>query len=569
MISVADLTDTHITVKTPLRHGPLIKEIPGSRYAGGDLWRLPRTLHAVIQLYGQLGPDHLELTDALAEWAGQQKAREARLIELHELAMDPEVWKAMQTDELRGYQAAAVEFFREAGSGIVGDDPGVGKTRTALAWLENFPALVVCPKPVQMQWRKELERTHPELEHMVLSGTATQRRKQLEAFAALEKPGALVVSYSQLPLHSRLAPYGSVRLADGEKEPKELNAVAWGDVIADEAHRAFNPKTKWTRALWWIGHHAKRRFGMTGTPSEKSPLDLWALLHFADPEGWPSRSKFQDYFCETKYEFWGGETVAGIRPDRREEFDRLRDMTFLRRPKSLVLPFLPKKTPVEWFIELPPKLMAQYRQLKKEMVAEVEGGELEMFDPIVVHGRLIQAASAQLAVDEEGRVSMTEPSPKVDALMEILDDYGRQPAAIFARSRQLLTLAMRRFEKEQIPYAMVVGGMAAEDIEAARVVYNRGDVDFIFISMGASAEGLNLTRGSLEVFLDRSYRRLENQQAEDRMHGLGRGDQDADHLLIVDIITRGTVEEQRIQGLAEKDADFEDLFPTAASLLED
>lgn len=569
MISVADISPTHIVVTTPLRHGPLIKEIPGSRYAGGDEWKLPRTLHAVVQLYGQLGPEHLQLTDDLLSWAGAAKAREERLQALRARALDPEVWDEVQTDELRGYQVTALEFLQESGSGILGDAPGVGKTRTALAWMENFPALVVCPKPVQMQWLKELRRVHPHLEHVVLSGTATQRRKQLLAFAELETPGALVVSYSQLPLHSRLAPYGSVRLSDAEKELKELNAIAWGDVVADEVHRAFNPKTKWTRALWWLGHRAQRRLGLTGTPSEKSPLDLWALLHLADPIGWPSRSKFQDYFCETKYEFWGGETVAGIRPDRREEFDRLRHLVFLRRDKDLVLPFLPEKTPVEWVIQLPPKLMAQYKALRKEMYAEVEGGSLELFDPIVVHGRLIQAASAQLQVDEEGRVTLTEPSPKVDALMEILDDYGRQPAAIFAQSRQLLTLAMRRFEKEGIPYAMVVGGMAAEDIEAARTVYNAGDVDYIFISMGASAEGLNLTRGSLEVFLDRSYRRLVNEQAEDRLHGFGRGDQDADHLVIVDIIAEGTVEEARIASLREKDDSFEKLFTTPASLLED
>ncbi len=569
MISTADLTDSHITVTTPLRHGPLIKEIPGSRYAGGDLWKLPRTLHAVIQLYGQLGPEQLQLSDELAVWAYEQKAREEALQALRERAMDPEVWDEVQTDELRGYQATALDFLRLAGSGILGDDPGVGKTRTALAWVENFPALVVCPKPVQMQWLKELDRTHPGKTHLVLKGTATKRRKDLAEFAADPNAGALVVSYYQLPLHSRLAPYGSVRLSDTEKEPKELNAISWGDVIADEVHRAFNPKTKWTRALWWLAHRAKRRVGLTGTPSEKSPLDLWALLHLADPIGWPSRSKFQDYFCETRYEFWGGETVAGIRPDRREEFDRLRNLVFLRRDKGLVLPFLPVKTPVDWVIELPPKLMAQYKALRKEMFAEVEGGSLELFDPIVVHGRLIQAASAQLQVDEEGRVTLTEPSPKVDALMEILDDYGRQPAAIFAQSRQLLSLAMRRFEKEGIPYAMVVGGMAAEDIEAARTVYNRGDVDYIFISMGASAEGLNLTRGSLEVFLDRSYRRLVNEQAEDRLHGLGRGDQDADHLVIVDIIAEGTVEEARAASLREKDDSFEKLFTDPRKMLED
>jgi hypothetical protein len=44
------------------------------------------------------------------------------------------------------------------------------------------------------------------------------------------------------------------------------------------------------------------------------------------------------------------------------------------------------------------------------------------------------------------------------------------------------------------------------------------------------------------------------------MHGTGRGNADADHLLIIDIVATNTVEQSRVERLQNKQDMFDDVF---------
>lgn len=581
MIAHADLTATHIEVRCPARMKQLIAEIPGSRFVArsDDLWRLPRTMNAAVQLVGQLGFAHLEMSTALKDQAGWWKFQEATHAQDRAAALDPSRWA--DQDGLYGYQAAALQWLRDVGSAVLGDDAGTGKTAMASHWVrDSGPLLVICPKAVQRNWVKELAKFRPDIGTAVLlDGTATKRRKILDAHNG-EVP--LVVSYDQLPLHSRLAPYGAVKLTEDQKAEKELNAIPFAQIIADEAHRLFNQKTRWTMAYNWLRSRAERALLLTGTPSENSPLEFWSLLHAAAPDEWPSQSKARDYYMQSSPGFWGGIQVTGLRTDRRDEWDRLVARRFLRRPKSLVLPFLPPKVYETRTYALPPKLRKQYDEAKRDAILMLDFPEM-LKNSALLHTRLVQAASATLESvgtelrtyvradgGEEERevpiVRMVEPSPKVDAAMDALSDLQGAPVMISAASRQLLNLMSERLTKKDIRHAMIAGGMRPDEIEHAKDQYNSGEVDILLLSVSSAAEGLSLTRGSTIIRLDRAQKRLQNSQATDRLHGTGRGDHDAQHLLIIDLVAEDTAEERVLENLANKDQGFEDLFQDEAAI---
>lgn len=585
MIATADLGPDRIIVHCPARMAELVKEIPGARFQPRteDEWRIPRTLNAAVQLVGQLGFAHLELSPELREQVAAWKAAEGAANALREDALTPSRWSPARG--LYGYQVPAVDWAREADSGILGDDPGTGKTAMASAWIDPCgPTLIVCPKAVQHQWAKQLRVFRPEFpDATVLDGSALQRRKGLASFAPEHAGAVLIVSYDQLPLHSRLAPYGAIKLPPEHKAEKELNAIPWHNVIADEAHRMFNPKTRWTRAGWWLGQHAARRLALTGTPSENSPLDFWALLHFVAPEEWPSRSKAQSYYMTSTPGFFGGVEVTGLRWDRRDEWDRLTARRFLRRSKALVLPELPAKVYEERRVALPPKIRKVYEELRNESILDLDHGLDIARNSGVLYARLSQAAAATLeSVGTEQKeytradggkelrevpiVRLCEPSPKVDAAIDALSDLGNEPVMISARSRQLLNLLAARLEKVGTPFAAIFGGMRADEIEHAKEQFNDGHVNILLLSVSSAAEGMSLTRGSTIIRLDRSPKRRDNEQAIDRMHGTGRGDHTAKHLLIIDLVSENTVEQKQLESLADKDAGFEELFRDADSL---
>ena len=65
----------------------------------------------------------------------------------------------------------------------------------------------------------------------------------------------------------------------------------------------------------------------------------------------------------------------------------------------------------------------------------------------------------------------------------------------------------------------------------------------------AGGVGLNMTKASVLIRLQRSWSLIDNRQGEDRVHRIGSKH---DSVTIIDVVTAGTVEEQQMQRLAEK-----------------
>lgn len=566
---LAELVDGRISIDVPLREKPLIQTLPGARWHDpSKRWRMPLSWASCKMLRGVFGP-RLEVGLALCEWAiGEFEGRVQPATGLRSLALDPAA--DVEGDaRLYPFQRTGVAFLSAAGSAILGDEMGTGKsvqTAVALEKLDAWPALIVCPKSMQRTWARELWKW-ARVETLVLEGSAAKRRAMLENVAAGDV--AVIATYDLIRSHSRLAGYGSIKLTDEEKQPKELNGIPFRAVVADEAHRAKDPKAKQTRALWALGDAAYHRFALTGTPIANQMDEFWSLLRFVSPDEWTVRTGFIERYCLKSFNPWGGLEVLGLNPANETELREIMEPRFLRRPKALVLPHLPPKLYERRDVEMGAKQAKAYRQLADGMVADLDSGKLVTFSPLVQGGRLTQFASALCDVEETGefddegfpkiRVVMGEPSPKLDAMLEVLDELGDEPLAVFASSRQLIDLAGHRLTKAGVPFTQVVGGMHTAERQDSIDTYNKGQARVILISIGAGAEGMSLTRGTTELFLDRSWSQLQNAQAEDRLHGTGRGDADAEKLTIIDLITKDTIEEHRVDVLAGKAEQLEDL----------
>jgi SNF2 family DNA or RNA helicase len=544
----AELVSTRIVLQTEFRDRDLIRAVPGARFdKDAREWHVPLSWASCLTLRGVFG-ERLEVGDELQKWAFMElEQRIEPAMEARQLALDINADTAGDP-RLYSYQRTGVRFLVAAGSAVLADEMGTGKTVQAIAALEQldaYPALIVCPNSVKANWRKEFERWAPHREVVVCSGGAATKRKALA-----KEADVYVINWEGLRSHSRLAPYGSISLSAKEKELKELNRP-WGAVVADEAHKAKDPKSQQARALWAIGATARHRFAMTGTPIAQHPGDFWSLLHFVSPEEWPSRSRYIDRYCVTGWNAWGGLDIVGISPQTAEEFFRIVDPRFVRRLKRDVLPQLPPKIYERRLVTLGAKQLKAYRELEKNMVAEVDGGVLMTFNELTLHGRLSQAASAMLSLDGD-QVVLTEPSAKLDALDELREELGEdEPLVVFAASRKLLELAAERLQKKGVAFGMVTGAVSESERQAAVEAFQAGRLQVILLTAGAGSEGLTLTRAKTLVFLQRSYSLVENKQAEDRIHRPGAEQHDS--LLIVDLVAEDTIEERVADVLENKD----------------
>ncbi len=413
----------------------------------------------------------------------------------------------------------------------------------------------------------------PEANVIVVHGSAAQRKSQLAEAAELPR-AVVVLNWEAARLHSRLAPYGSVRLKRCgehggdpglkpslcESHAKELNLLGFHTVIADEAHKQKDPKSKQTRAVWAIQHGPEvvYRFGLTGTPIANHPGDLWAIMHGIAPDDYPSKTRYVDRYALLAWNTFGGLDIIGVRPDTRDEFFAVLDPRMRRMSKSLVLNLPPKLRPTR-VAEMSSKQAKAYAEIEKGMVTRLEDGQLVLATNSMVQAlRLLQFSSSYAEVDTEtGHVILSEPCSKVDALVDVLEEMEDKPLVACAESRQLIEIAARRLDKLHITYRMIIGGMTMDQRAAALKDFQEGRARVMLFTIKAGGIGLTMTAADTIVFLQRSWSMLDNKQAEDRIHRIGAEKHET--ISIIDVIAPGTIEETQIYRLREKMARLEEV----------
>lgn len=545
---VASRDGERIYYDAPETYFDLIQEIPGTRYAPKRrMFHAPLSWATCVASRGVLG-DMLEWDAEMDEWTWEEKEMVADFLgakcSLGMGRLDFRRSEGFVDPRLDDYQWVGANWLNTVERAVLGDKMRMGKTVQVLSALEHFnyngPALIVCPNSTKLMWRDECAIWAPSRSVSVISGTKAQQEK-----AMLAEADIYVVSWDLMKKLTRHRPFGSVKLTDVEKTVGPLNFMDFAVTIFDEAHRMADPTSKQTRAAWYLAHHARYRWLLTGTLITDTPDDAWALMHAVAPEEYPVRGGFINRYCDTSPDYsagkapngeWRAFKVKGLKAETKAEFFRFFDVRFLRRSKAddvtrLTLP-----------VEMGAAQAKAYAQMERHMMAEFDSGILAATDPLTLRTRLLQMAAATPVLDEEGQVvELKAPSCKVDALLELVADNPGRPLVVFAESRKLIELCGRALTKAKVRYGMVTGKVASADRLCNVANFQEGRTDVILLTLGAGAEGLTLSRADTVVFLQRSYRQITNLQAA------GRADAIRDEVKpveIIDIRTVGTCEDR-------------------------
>lgn len=551
--------------------------IPTSKYVRrGDYWQFNLTWQTCLALK-ETFRSNLVIGENLRNWTTT----------LYTEVISPayELRDKLDADgypDLFPHQRADVQFLKTTKRALLANDMGVGKTRASFSGMmkayeegnDIFPMFIACPNSTKFGWKREIEEVWPGLKVTVVDGTAPKRRKQLE-----EKAHVYIMNWESIRSHSRLKPYGSnssrkctecggadpkVTTASCEVHIKELNNIEFKAVIGDEIHRIMDPHSKVSRAFKAATGNAEYRFGLSGTPIGSNIENLFSILNWLYPEAYPSKKSYIARYCETAPSAYGPDMVIGIHPDRRNEFFGGLDPFLRRVTKEAVLKFLPPVIHERRDVEMGAKQKKAYDTMKKKMVSELDGGDtVSTTSPLVKMGRLHQFASAYgeveysevvdpvtLDVHEKADLKLTEPSCKLDAFMTDLDDFGDESIIVFAHSKQLVDLLAARFDKLHLRYGLITGDQDAEERQMYMDAFQNGQIKYIICTIAAGGTGITLTKGSIMVFLQRSWSMIDNNQAEARGHRIGSEQHDV--VRVIDYVTKNTVEEDVIEAISEK-----------------
>lgn len=535
-----------IAVATPYTSKEAVKAVPGARWnVSKKIWTVPLSWTACLALRAEFGKG-LTIGDELRAWASDMRERKESFFEQRNSLTPVE-----ELPELPGFEGMfehqmsnALLIQRAVGNCLILDETGTGKTRGVCAGLallthqgaNIFPAMIIAPKSVLINWQRELEPYFPDKDIRVVQGTPAKMR---DAIA----PGGdiYVMGWGSLRKYSRMAPYGSKAMTDAQKTDKEIQALGLRTIVADEIHRAKSCEAQQTRCLWAAADPCSFRIGLTGTPVQETPDDLYGILRALFPTDFPTKTSYRDRWISYEWNLWGGLDINGFKAERKEEFFKIFDGLSRRLTKEVVLPFLPDKIYERRWVDMLPKQRRAYEEMKDDFVTRLESSTMAADSPMVQMGRLLQLANSMGDLDADGKFVMTGPSPKIDAFLEdaICGDFDGHQVVVFSDSRELLDLLEVEMTKAKLDFVVINGDVTGADRQAAIDIFQEGKVQYCLLSR-AGGEGITLTAADIMVRLTRPWSYTTHTQVEDRVHRIGAENHDS--VTYIDYFTRDSVE---------------------------
>lgn len=441
----------------------------------------------------------------------------------------------LSTFTLYPFQQEAVEKLTPIRSILIGDDMGLGKTVEAIAIDmkrraefsdKKFKTLIVCPLSMVSTWTKMWILMAHNLRVLPINN------KDRSYFISELNEDNYDVFICHWPV---------LRIIEDDLKP-----IEWFHIIADEAHAMQNRNSKQTKALKSLKTWYKS--ALTGTPAYDKPDDLWSILNWLYPGFW---SSYWQYFNEhiifssvNGYKQILGVNNLAVLQGQMEPF-------YIRRRKEEVLTQLPDKYYTEVRVELLPQQRRAYNSMRDNMLSWIGLHEQEaVAAPVVIAQltRLQQFACAFAEYDEDkGKMFLSEPSSKIDAVVEIVESTGGQ-VVVFSQFAQVIKLLAMRLEKKGITCGKYIGDTNSDDRNKIISDFQDGKIQVFAGTIAAGGVGITLTASSTVIFTDRSWSNALNLQAEDRLHRIGQ----ESAVQVIDIIANDTIDSPRIRQIKQK-----------------
>ena len=435
-------------------------------------------------------------------------------------------------DVLRDYQVTGYRWMKALSKyglgGILADDMGLGKTLQTIAFIlsyrdvMDYPVLVVAPTSLVYNWLEEIGKFAPQLKAVVVDGTKSARKEQLEE--GVKNADVIVTTYNLLKRDIALY----------EKQQ-------FSYCFLDEAQQIKNPVTQNAKAVKKI--KAIGRFALTGTPIENTLTELWSIFDFIMPGYLYSHKKFKQSF-----------ELPVVRAQEEKAKNKLiRHISpfILRRMKQDVLTELPDKVERRMINVMTPEQEKVYRayfvQAKKDFAAILSayGFAESRLKILALLTRLRQiACDPSLFLEGYGG-----GSGKLDMLEEMVSEAveSGHRILIFSQFTTMLQKIGSRLANRDLGYMYLDGSTPSKKRVEMVKEFNEGHHPVFLISLKAGGTGLNLVGADMVIHYDPWWNPAVEDQATDRAYRIGQ----KNNVQVLKLITKDTIEE-KIYDLQEK-----------------
>jgi non-specific serine/threonine protein kinase len=281
---------------------------------------------------------------------------------------------------------------------------------------------------------------------------------------------------------------------------------------------------------------AKNRFVMTGTPIENNVTELYAQMQFINPGLLGSLSMFRKEFA--------GSIDKSRDQVKMEALRTLVTPFILRRTKEKVATELPEKTELVYYCEMKDAQRKVYdafkNEIREKLMRSIEEEGLAKTRFTILEGltkmRQICDSPALLGTQE----GYGNESVKAEELIGLLNEkMHKHKALVFSQFLGMLNIVEKRLNEEGIKYVKLTG--KTRNREKVVEAFEQDDECRVFlISLKAGGTGLNLVSADYVFLIDPWWNPAVENQAIDRAHRIGQ----TQKVFAYRMICKDTVEEK-------------------------
>ena len=369
-----------------------------------------------------------------------------------------------------------------------------------------FPALVICPASLKINWQRELKKFGG-LTAVILDD---KNRASWQRFWLLKKENGEAFA------DVFICNYESLRKFFVRKVRREgrftLKSVDFDErinlfrtVIIDESHKCKTSSTQQSKFVQGIAMGKEYILELTGTPVVNNNIDLIQQLNIMNRlDDFGGYTKFMARYC------------AGMNKSShlKELNYLLRKNCFVRRLKKDVLTQLPEKTRSYLVTDI--DNMKEYREAERDIIkylVKYQDADDEKIQR-TIRGAIMVKMGVLKQISARGKVKGA-----VDIIHNIVDGDNGQKLIVFCYLKEVV-----QYLKAEFKQAVTVTGDDSPQQKQVAVDKFQNDeaCKLIILNYKSGGVGLTLTAASNVLFCEFPYTYADCVQAEDRAHRNGQ-----------------------------------------------
>ena len=306
-------------------------------------------------------------------------------------------------------------------------------------------------------------------------------------------------------------------------------------VVIDESSSFKSASSQRFKALKKVRTLTDRMVQLTGTPSPNGLIDIWSQMFLLDggERLGKTMSAYKMRFFQTGH---NGYTLKPVKNADKIIHKLIDDIVISLNVEDYLE--MPERIDTVMRVNIPPTRLAEYKQLEREFLIQINDNEIVAYNAATLAGRLLQMCNGAMYTDE--LKNWTEiHTAKLDALDEILEDNQDENLLIaYNYKTDLIRL------KARYPDAVVLDN--DPDIITR---WNNGEIKMLLAHPASAGHGLNLQHGgSIIVWFGLNWSLELYQQFNGRLHRQGQ----TKPVRIVHIVADGCIDDKVMKAIDDK-----------------